>query len=70
MPIMPGLDLLKAVRADPALAKMPVLLVTAEAKREQIVEAAQAGVNGYVVKPFTAATLKEKIEKILASRAA
>jgi two-component system, chemotaxis family, chemotaxis protein CheY len=70
MPGMPGLDLLKAVRADPALAKMPVLLVTAEAKREQIVEAAQAGVNGYVVKPFTAATLKEKIEKILASRAA
>ncbi len=70
MPNMPGLELLKAVRADPALAKMPVLLVTAEAKREQIVEAAQAGVNGYVVKPFTAQTLKEKIEKILASRAA
>lgn len=70
MPNMPGLDLLKAVRADPALATLPVLLVTAEAKREQIVEAAQAGVNGYVVKPFTAATLKEKIEKILASRAA
>jgi two-component system, chemotaxis family, chemotaxis protein CheY len=70
MPGMPGLDLLKAVRADPALAKMPVLLVTAEAKREQIVEAAQAGVNGYVVKPFTAVTLKEKIEKILASQAA
>jgi two-component system, chemotaxis family, chemotaxis protein CheY len=70
MPGMPGLDLLKAVRADPALAKLPVLLVTAEAKREQIVEAAQAGVNGYVVKPFTALILKEKIEKILASRAA
>jgi two-component system chemotaxis response regulator CheY len=70
MPGMPGLDLLKAVRSDPALSKMPVLLVTAEAKREQIVEAAQAGVNGYVVKPFTAATLKEKIEKILASKAA
>jgi two-component system chemotaxis response regulator CheY len=70
MPGMPGLDLLKAVRADPALAKLPVLLVTAEAKREQIVEAAQAGVNGYVVKPFTAQTLKDKIEKILASRAA
>ena len=49
---------------------MPVLLVTAEAKREQIVEAAQAGVNGYVVKPFTAQTLKEKIDKILASQAA
>ena len=70
MPGMPGLELLKAVRADPALAKLPVLLVTAEAKREQIVEAAQAGVNGYVVKPFTAQTLKEKIEKILASRGA
>ncbi len=70
MPIMPGLELLKAVRSDPALAKLPVLLVTAEAKREQIVEAAQAGVNGYVVKPFTAVTLKEKIEKILATRAA
>jgi two-component system chemotaxis response regulator CheY len=70
MPGMPGLDLLKAVRADPALAKLPVLLLTAEAKREQIVEAAQAGVNGYVVKPFTAQTLKEKIEKILATRPA
>jgi len=70
MPGMPGLELLKAVRADPAMAKMPVLLVTAEAKREQIIEAAQAGVNGYVVKPFTAQTLKEKIEKILSSKAA
>ena len=68
MPGMPGLDLLKAVRGDPALAKLPVLLLTAEAKREQIVEAAQAGVNGYVVKPFTAQTLKEKIEKILSTR--
>ena len=65
MPGMPGLDLLKAVRADPALAKMPVLMLTAEATREQIVEAAQAGVNGYVIKPFTAITLKEKIDKIL-----
>ncbi len=70
MPGMPGLELLKAVRADPALAKLPVLLVTAEAKREQIVEAAQAGVNGYVVKPFTAQTLKDKVDKILQSRAA
>ena len=65
MPGMPGLDLLKAVRADPALAKMPVLMLTAEAKREQIIEAAQAGVTGYVIKPFTAITLKEKIDKIL-----
>jgi two-component system, chemotaxis family, chemotaxis protein CheY len=69
MPGMPGLDLLKAVRADEKLKKMPVLMLTAEAKREQIVEAAQAGVNGYVIKPFTAATLKEKIDKILESRA-
>lgn len=70
MPGMPGLDLLKAVRADAGLAKLPVLMVTAEARKEQIVEAAQAGVNGYIVKPFTAVTLKEKIDKILASRAA
>ena len=70
MPGMPGLDLLKAVRSDPKLAKLPVLMLTAEAKREQIVEAAQAGVSGYVIKPFTAATLKEKIDKILASKAA
>ena len=69
MPGMPGLDLLKAVRADPRLASMPVLMLTAEAKREQIVEAAQAGVNGYVIKPFTAITLKEKIDKILEQRA-
>ncbi|MGC9456090.1 MAG: chemotaxis response regulator CheY [Halothiobacillaceae bacterium] len=64
MPGMTGIDLLKAVRADPKLASLPVLMVTAEAKKEQIVMAAQAGVNGYVVKPFNAATLKEKIEKI------
>jgi two-component system, chemotaxis family, chemotaxis protein CheY len=70
MPGMPGLELLKQVRSDPVTKKIPVLLVTAEAKREQIVEAAQAGVNGYVVKPFTAQTLKEKIDKILASQAA
>ncbi|HEY5806976.1 MAG TPA: chemotaxis response regulator CheY [Povalibacter sp.] len=69
MPGMPGLDLLKAVRADARLAKMPVLMLTAEAKREQIIEAAQAGVNGYVIKPFTAVTLKEKIDKILEARA-
>ncbi len=64
MPGMDGLTLLKIVRADENLSTLPVLMVTAEAKREQIVEAAQAGVNGYVVKPFTAVTLKEKIEKI------
>uniref|UniRef100_UPI003F79CF08 chemotaxis response regulator CheY n=1 Tax=Candidatus Thalassolituus haligoni TaxID=3100113 RepID=UPI003F79CF08 len=64
MPGMTGIDLLKKVRADERLRSLPVLMVTAEAKREQIVAAAQAGVNGYVVKPFTAAVLKEKIEKI------
>lgn len=64
MPKMTGIDLLKAVRADDSLDGLPILMVTAEAKREQIVEAAQAGVNGYVVKPFTAAVLQEKIEKI------
>lgn len=64
MPGMSGIDLLKKIRADERLKKTPVLMVTAEAKRDQIVAAAQAGVNGYVVKPFTAAALKEKIEKI------
>lgn len=64
MPGMQGIELLKHVRADSGLATMPVLMVTAEQKREQIVEAAQAGVNGYIVKPFTAQTLKEKIDKI------
>jgi len=64
MPGMTGIDLLKAVRADDKLSATPVLMVTAEAKRDQIIEAAQAGVNGYVVKPFTAQALKEKIDKI------
>jgi two-component system chemotaxis response regulator CheY len=64
MPGMTGIDLLRAVRANDSLKSLPVLMVTAEAKRDQIVAAAQAGVNGYVVKPFTAAVLKEKIEKI------
>jgi len=64
MPGMTGIDLLKAVRADPRLSTLPVLMVTAESKREQIIEAAQAGVNGYVVKPFTVTILEEKIGKI------
>ena len=64
MPGMEGIDLVKAVRADDNMKSMPILMVTAEAKREQIVVAAQAGVNGYIVKPFTAGTLKEKIDKI------
>ncbi len=64
MPIMQGIDLLKEIRRDPKLRALPVLMVTAEAKREQIIEAAKAGVNGYIVKPFTAATLKAKLDKI------
>jgi len=64
MPIMQGIDLLKEIRKDPELKHLPVLMVTAEAKREQIIEAAQAGVNGYIVKPFTAGTLKEKLDKV------
>ena len=64
MPGMQGIDLLAEVRKDPEMAEMPVLMVTAQAKKEEIVRAAQAGVNGYVVKPFTAETLKEKIAKI------
>lgn len=64
MPEMTGIELLEHVRSDPNLANIPVLMVTAEAKREQIIATAQAGVNGYVVKPFTAVTLKEKIDKI------
>ena len=64
MPGMTGIELLKAIRNDPKLAKLPVLMVTAEAKREQIVEAAQCGVNGYIIKPFTAETLKDKLTKV------
>jgi two-component system chemotaxis response regulator CheY len=62
---MTGIELLKVIRADEKLADLPVLMVTAESNREHIIEAAQAGVNGYIVKPFTTLTLKEKIEKIL-----
>ncbi|MCK7458073.1 chemotaxis response regulator CheY [Idiomarina aminovorans] len=64
MPGMQGIDLLKEIRKDDNLAHLPILMVTAEAKREQIIMAAQAGVNGYIVKPFTAVTLKEKLDKI------
>jgi two-component system chemotaxis response regulator CheY len=64
MPGVTGIDLLKQIRADEKLRHLPVLMVTAEAKREQIIEAAQAGVNGYIIKPFTAATLQEKLGKI------
>lgn len=64
MPGMTGIDLLRSIRADPALKSLPVLMVTAENSREQIIAAAQAGVNGYIVKPFTAVTLREKIDRI------
>lgn len=64
MPNMDGLQLLQTIRADTTLGKLPVLMVTAEAKKENIVAAAQAGASGYVVKPFTAATLEEKLGKI------
>jgi two-component system chemotaxis response regulator CheY len=64
MPNMDGLTLLQNIRADAALKHLPVLMVTAEAKKENIIAAAQAGASGYVVKPFTAATLQEKLNKI------
>ncbi len=64
MPVMTGIDLLRAIRADEALKTIPVLMVTAEAKQENILAAVQAGVSNYIVKPFNAATLQEKLNKI------
>ncbi len=64
MPNMTGIELLRTIRADANLKHLPVLMVTAEAKKENIIEAAQAGASGYVVKPFTAATLEEKLNKV------
>ena len=64
MPNMTGIELLRAVRADPQIKHLPFLMITAEAKRENIIEAATAGANGYIVKPFTAAVLEEKLAKI------
>ena len=64
MPNMDGLTLLQTVRADPALKHLPFLMITAEAKKENIIAAAQSGASGYIVKPFTAATLNEKLAKI------
>jgi two-component system chemotaxis response regulator CheY len=64
MPNMTGIELLRAIRADANLKHLPVLMVTAEAKKENIIEAAQAGASGYIVKPFTAAVLEEKLNKI------
>jgi two-component system chemotaxis response regulator CheY len=65
MPNMNGFELLREIRADEALKKLPVLLVTAEAKKEDIVLAAQLGANGYIVKPFTKATLEDKLLKVV-----
>ncbi len=64
MPIMEGIDLVRTIRADADLRELPILMVTAEARREQIVVAAEAGVNGYIVKPFNAQTLEAKVAKI------
>jgi two-component system chemotaxis response regulator CheY len=64
MPNMTGIELLKAIRADDTLKHLPVMMITAEAKKENIIEAAQSGASGYIVKPFTAATLEEKMGKI------
>jgi len=68
MPVMAGIDLLRAIRADPALKHLPVLMVTAEAQKENIMEAVQAGVSNYVVKPFTAEALQEKLVKIFVKK--
>ncbi|HVJ60323.1 MAG TPA: chemotaxis response regulator CheY [Burkholderiaceae bacterium] len=70
MPNMDGFELLKSIRADDSLKTVPVLMVTAEAKKEDIVLAAQTGANGYIVKPFTKAALEEKVQKILQNAAA
>jgi len=65
MPNMNGFELLAQIKADPTLKHIPVLMVTAEAKKEDIVTAAQSGASGYIVKPFTKATLEEKLQKIV-----
>ncbi|MDR3158732.1 MAG: chemotaxis response regulator CheY [Zoogloeaceae bacterium] len=70
MPNMDGLTLLQTVRSTPTLKHLPVLMITAEAKKENIIAAAQAGASGYIVKPFTAATLSEKLNKIFEKMAA
>ncbi len=70
MPNMTGIELLRAIRADATLKHLPVMMVTAEAKKENIIEAAQAGASGYIVKPFTAATLEEKLNKVFEKMAA
>ena len=67
MPVMPGIELLRNIRADGSLKHIPVLMVTAEAQKENLIEAIQAGVSNYVVKPFTAETIKQKLDKIFAN---
>ena len=64
MPVMTGIDMLRAIRADEKLKAIPVLMVTAEAQQSNLIEAVQAGVSNYIVKPFTAETMQEKIAKI------
>lgn len=68
MPNMTGIELLKAVRGDPKLKHLPFLMITAEAEKDNIVEAVKSGVNSYIVKPFNASTMKEKLEKMFANR--
>lgn len=68
MPVLDGLGFLKRVRSDPKIKDIPILMVTAEAEKEKVVAAIQAGVNNYIVKPFTAETLKEKMDKIFAGK--
>jgi len=68
MPVMTGIELLRAVRTDPALKSIPFLMITAERTQENILEAAQAGVSGYLVKPFSEDNLREKLEKVLAKK--
>jgi two-component system chemotaxis response regulator CheY len=70
MPVMNGFELLSAVKADDTLKHLPVLMVTAEARKEDIVRAAKDGAAGYIVKPFTKATLEEKVQKIMQKLAA
>jgi two-component system chemotaxis response regulator CheY len=65
MPVMGGLELIKAIRSNPALAQLPVLMLTAVGQKEDIVQAIQAGINGYIVKPFEPETLRAKIQQIL-----
>jgi len=66
---MDGLALLRKIREEPRLAKLPVLMITSEARKESVVSAAEAGADGYIIKPFNAATLNDKIQKIVARRA-